>query len=372
MPGTQFCHSCGKQLKLGDKFCQYCGAKTGDKFCRMCGANLKGEERFCGYCGAKVLLIRRAVKSGTVTIEHVRPVVVKPEVVKPEFAFADPDQEIALLPEEHLLFPPKTIKIKFHKGYIRKYFLDPIIGLVLWGVSAVLIFLILDDGLNFIQYGTGEFAEWWTDPNRPQHLFDWPSVFWFIGIGVLMFVIGWLWSLVNLVRGPPKVDLFATNQRLIFRDEERTGFLTRAILGVNIFLVLRNPFYIKKSLQTYRNLKHQLEASRDEMEYEYLILTKDGCIKNVHLQKISFFIPAFVLLVAMILSPFLFTFLGIPFFILFILSLIFRLFKHARPRIRFQKGHCQGQLRYFVESEELDLIGLMPDQETVIMQTYSS
>ncbi len=355
MTTIQFCYSCRKQLKLGDKFCQYCGAKTGDEFCRMCGAILKAGERFCGYCGAKVLLIRR---------------VVKPEVVEPEYEFADPDQEIALLPDEHLLFPPKTIKIKFHKSYFRKWILDPIVGLVLWVLSAALIFLIFDDGWNYYQYKTGKIANLLAEGLSTGEVLAQLRVWQFMIIGVIMLILGWLWSFVNLMRGPPKVDLFATNQRLILRDDERTGFLTRAVLGVNIFLVLRNPLHIMKTLRTYRDVKHQFEASQDEMDYEYLILTKDGCIKNVHMQKISFFIPALVLLVVM-LNPYLIL-LGIPFLILFILSIIFRLFKRARPRIQFQQGNCQGQLRYFVESGDLDLIGLMPDQETAIMQTYSS
>lgn len=368
MTTIQFCRMCGRELKTTDKFCFHCGAKVlpSTQFCRMCGRELDVRNKFCQHCGTRVLLIKKVPKP------KAKPEYIKPEIVEPEYKFADPDQEIALLPKERLLFPPKAIKVKFHKGYLRKWILDPIVGLVLWGASAALIFLILDDGWSFIQYGTGEFAEWWTDPNRPYNIFDWPNVFWFVGIGILMFVVGWLWSFGKLVRGPPKVDLFATNQRLILRDDERTGFLSRAVLGVNIFLVLRNPFHIKKSIQTYRKLKHQLETSRDEMEYEYLILTKKDCIKNIHMQKISFFIPALVLLVAISLYPYFFLFLGIPFLILFILSIIYRLFKRARPRIRFQQGKCQGQLRYFVESEDLDLIGLIPDQETAIMQTYSS
>ncbi|MFQ5819458.1 MAG: zinc-ribbon domain-containing protein [Candidatus Heimdallarchaeota archaeon] len=365
MTTAQFCRMCGRELKTTDKFCLHCGAKVlpTTQFCRMCGRELDVGNKFCQHCGSRVLLIKKEPKA--------KPVYIKPEVVEPEYEFADPNQEIALLQDEHLLFPPKTIKIKFHKGYFRKWILDPIVGLVLWGVSAVLIFLIFDDGWNYIRYGTGKFANLLEEGLSTTELLAQLRVWQFMVIGVIMLILGWLWSFVNLMRGPPKVDLFATNQRLILRDDERTGFLTRAVLGVNIFLVLRNPLHIMKTLRTYREVKHQFETSQDEMDYEYLIMTKEGCIKNVHMQKISFFIPALVLLVLMLINPYLIL-LGIPFLILLILSIIFRLFKRARPRIQFQQDNCQGQLRYFVESGDLDLIGLMPDQETAIMQTYSS
>ncbi len=373
MTTTQFCRMCGRELETTDKFCLHCGAKVlpTTQFCRMCGRELEIGNKFCQHCGARILLIKKLPKPEVVDLQRVQPEYIKPEVVVPEYEFADSNQEIALLPDEHLLFPPKIIKIKFHKGYFRKWILDPIVGLVLWGVSAALIFLIFDDGWDYIQYGTGKIADLLAEGLSTREVLAQLRIGQFVIIGVFMLIIGWLWSFVNLMRGPPKVDLFATNQRLILRDDERTGFLTRAILGVNIFLVLRNPLHIMKTLRTYREVKHQIEASQDEMDYEYLIMTKEGCIKNVHMQKKSFFIPAFVLLVVMYLNPY-FLFLGIPFLILFILSLIFRLFKRARPRIQFQQGNCQGQLRYFVESGDLDFIGLMPDQEMAIIQTYSS
>ena len=360
MARSQVCHRCRGQLEAGDKFCPHCGAKTGEEFCRMCGGQLKAGDRFCPYCGARVLLIKEVPTPAA--------------VVEPMFEYVDLTQEITLLPGEQLMFPSKPIKIKFHKGNIRTWILDPISGILIWALSAILIFFILDDGLSWWNYGTGEFAEWLNDPNRPYHLFDWPSVFWFVGIGVFILILGWLWSLFSFIRGPPKIDLIATNQRLIFRDEERTGFLTRAMLGVNIFLVLRNPFHIKKVRRTYKDLRHQLETSRDEMGHDYLILTKEDCIKKIKMKKVTFFFQTLVFLVLAVLALLFYATLTLIFLFLSLLSLLlsfYRLiFKGKNPRITFRTNKCQGQLRHFVESTDLDLFRLTDDEEKIIMQTF--
>jgi len=368
MTGTQFCHMCGEKLEAGDKFCASCGVKTGAEFCRMCGHHLELSDIFCPICGTRVILIEKVAKP------EVQPVAVIPKEAKPEYDYIDMEGEITALAGEQPLFPAQRIKITFQKGNVQTWILDPIAGILLWTVSAILIFLILDDGWSAIQYGTGEFAEWWFDPNRPLHLFDWPSVFWFVGIGVFMLVIGWLWSLVSFIKGPPKVDLIASNQRLIIRDEARTGFLTRAMLGVNIFLVVRNPFHIKKIRNTYKDLKHQLETSRDEMEHDYLILTKKNCIKKVEMKKVTFFFQSLVFLVLTYVTLIFYPALSLIFFLLFILSILlsfFRLlFKRKHPRVTFRANTCQGQLRYFVESTNIDLIGLTKDEENNIMTTF--
>jgi uncharacterized membrane protein YqjE len=168
------------------------------------------------------------------------------------------------------------------------------------------------------------------------------------------------------------IDLYATNQRLIFRDDERTGFLTRAMLGVNIFLVLRNPLHIKKVYTTYRNLKHQVESTRDEMANDYLILRKGTCVKRAKMKKQTLYFNAFVFLVLTVFTI-LFPLFSLIFFILFIFSVLYSiigLFRAANPRLSFRKGECQGQLRYFVESSELDLMGLTNEEKMTIMQTF--
>lgn len=376
MTGTQFCHMCGEKLEAGDKFCASCGVKTGAEFCRMCGHHLEAGDKFCPICGARVILIEK------VTTLDVQPLEVRPKEAEPEYDYVDMEGEITALAGEQPLFPTRRIKIKFQKGNIQTWILDPIAGILLWTISAILIFLILDDGWSAIQYArqlvdwteAGEFAWWWFDPNRPEHLFDWPSVFWFVGIGVFMLAIGWLWSLVSFIRGPPKVDLIASNQRLIVRDDSRTGFLTRAMLGVNIFLVVRNPFHIKKVRNTYKGLKHQLETTRDEMEHDYLILTKKDCIQKIEMKKVTFFFQSLVFIVLTYITVILYPALSLVFLLLFILSLllsVFRLiFKRKHPRVTFRASTCQGQLRHFVESTNIDMIGLSKDEETQIMTTF--
>jgi membrane protease subunit (stomatin/prohibitin family) len=51
---TVVCHSCGKSVANGSKFCPECGAKLNvKKFCSNCGAELKAGAKFCSECGTK-------------------------------------------------------------------------------------------------------------------------------------------------------------------------------------------------------------------------------------------------------------------------------------------------------------------------------
>ena len=338
MTGITFCHMCGNPLETGSKFCDQCGVETAGIHCHLCGQQLKIHDKFCSACGAMV---------GVTKIKEV------PEIQE---KFVDPNYEISLLPGEQPLLPLKRVKIKFHTNNKRKWIIDPIVGILIWVVSAALIFLIFDRD----KFDAGEtvLSEY--------------SVAWFIVIGLAMFVLGWIWSLISYLRGAPKIDLFATNQRLIFRDDERTGLLTRAMLGVNIFLVLRNPLHIKKVYTTYNNLKHQVESSRDKMVHDYLILRKGTCVKGTKMKKQTLAINAFVFLVLSVFTI-LFPLFSIIFLILFVFSALYSiigLFKAANPRLSFRKGECQGQLRYFVESSELDLMGLTKEEKMTIMQTF--
>ncbi|GEM_PF-1090671 len=63
-PTTQKrCQSCGAPIKIGDRFCEACGAavkqsiqqpKLAPRFCEKCGAKLAKGARFCEACGAPV------------------------------------------------------------------------------------------------------------------------------------------------------------------------------------------------------------------------------------------------------------------------------------------------------------------------------
>lgn len=58
------CPSCGHVIRMGDRFCIFCGSPTAPKpvpesapknaFCMNCGSPLKPGDRFCMNCGAKV------------------------------------------------------------------------------------------------------------------------------------------------------------------------------------------------------------------------------------------------------------------------------------------------------------------------------
>ena len=51
------CGHCGKENKVGAKFCKFCGYQLVEekvRFCTECGNKIKPGKKFCSACGAKV------------------------------------------------------------------------------------------------------------------------------------------------------------------------------------------------------------------------------------------------------------------------------------------------------------------------------
>ncbi|TFG02551.1 MAG: zinc ribbon domain-containing protein [Promethearchaeota archaeon] len=53
----KICPNCGKTLRAGLKFCNYCGTDLGkyEIDCPKCGKSIKMDQRFCPYCGINLV-----------------------------------------------------------------------------------------------------------------------------------------------------------------------------------------------------------------------------------------------------------------------------------------------------------------------------
>ena len=52
--GTAPCASCGRPLRLSDRFCRGCGASRAPTSCPSCSTPLEPDDKFCAACGATV------------------------------------------------------------------------------------------------------------------------------------------------------------------------------------------------------------------------------------------------------------------------------------------------------------------------------